>query len=153
MKVVINVCFGGFSLSPLAVKRLSELKGKQCFFFSSKGYPNDYEPIDMPTSDTFSWSAFTVSNPTEYLKSGKDWHSMTQKERTQHNKKHDEITLSARPENRSDTDLIKTIEELGDTANGSCAELKIVQIPDGIEYEIDEYDGNESIHEAHRSWN
>jgi len=32
-KIVINTCFGGFSLSPKAIKRISELKGKECYFF------------------------------------------------------------------------------------------------------------------------
>lgn len=27
-----------------------------------------------------------------------------------------------------------------------------VEIPDGIEWELDEYDGLESVHECHRSW-
>lgn len=152
MKVVINRCFGGFSLSPLAVKKLAERKGKQCFFFTSRGLANDYEPIEMP-KEIFFWSAFTVPNPTEYLKSEKDWHSMTQQERIEHNKKYEEITLESRPENRSDIDLVKVVKELGDAANGACAELRIVEIPDDVKYEIDEYDGNESIHEVHRSWN
>ena len=29
---------------------------------------------------------------------------------------------------------------------------KIIEIPDDIEWEIDNYDGIESIHEKHRSW-
>jgi len=33
-KIVINTCFGGFSLSPKAIKRISELKGKECYFFN-----------------------------------------------------------------------------------------------------------------------
>lgn len=33
MKVVINACFGGFSLSALATKRYFELKGRPCYFF------------------------------------------------------------------------------------------------------------------------
>jgi len=33
MKVAINACFGGFGLSPLAVKRLAELQGRECHFF------------------------------------------------------------------------------------------------------------------------
>ena len=48
--------------------------------------------------------------------------------------------------------LIKVIKELGDKANDRFASLEIVEIPDGIEYTIDEYDGWEKIHEAHRSW-
>ncbi len=54
--------------------------------------------------------------------------------------------------NRSHPLLIKVCEQLGEKANGRFADLKIVEIPDGIEYEIDEYDGLESIHEKHQSW-
>jgi len=53
---------------------------------------------------------------------------------------------------RDDLDLIKVVEELGDKANGCCAELKIVEIPDNIKWEINEYDGSETIDECHRSW-
>jgi hypothetical protein len=55
-------------------------------------------------------------------------------------------------ETRCDPDLISTIEELGGKANGTHAAIKIVEIPDDIEWHIDEYDGHESIHENHRSW-
>lgn len=54
---------------------------------------------------------------------------------------------------RDDERLIKVVEKLGDRANGACAELKIVEIPDYVDWEIDEYDGLESVDEAHRSWN
>lgn len=53
---------------------------------------------------------------------------------------------------RADPDLVAVIEELGAKANGRHADLKVVEIPDGIEWEIDEYDGIETIHEIHRSW-
>ena len=33
------------------------------------------------------------------------------------------------------------------------AELKIVEVPDDVVWEIDEYDGLESISEVHRRWN
>ena len=33
MKIVINVCFGGFSLSNKAIKRYLELKGEECYFY------------------------------------------------------------------------------------------------------------------------
>jgi hypothetical protein len=54
--------------------------------------------------------------------------------------------------NRSDPILVRVVEEMGSKANGNFAELKVVEIPDGVQYEIDEYDGMESIHEVHRSW-
>jgi hypothetical protein len=41
---------------------------------------------------------------------------------------------------------------MGGLASGGFASLKVVEIPDGIEWEIDEYDGKETIHEKHRSW-
>lgn len=54
---------------------------------------------------------------------------------------------------RSDQRLIAAIEKIGeDRASGKMAKVRIVDIPDGIEWELDEYDGIESIHEVHRSW-
>ena len=53
---------------------------------------------------------------------------------------------------RTDEDLIAVIEELGSDADGRFGDLKIVDIPDGVDWEIDEYDGVETIHEVHRSW-
>jgi len=53
---------------------------------------------------------------------------------------------------RDDLLLVRVVEELGDKANGQYAELKIVDVPDGIDWEIAEYDGMESVKEKHRSW-
>ena len=53
---------------------------------------------------------------------------------------------------RSDPILIQVIEELGEAAEGGFSELKIVDIPDGVEWEIEEYDGMEWVAEKHRTW-
>lgn len=53
---------------------------------------------------------------------------------------------------RSDPELIQVIEELGVRANSQFADLSIVEIPDDIEYSINEYDGIEWVAEAHRTW-
>lgn len=53
---------------------------------------------------------------------------------------------------RDDETLIKVIEEMGDKADGDYAELSIVEIPDDIEWQIEEYDGNEHIAEQHMTW-
>lgn len=54
--------------------------------------------------------------------------------------------------NRADLALIRVVEEMDEDANGPYAELKIVEIPDGVEWEIDEYDGQEWVAEKHRIW-
>jgi hypothetical protein len=54
---------------------------------------------------------------------------------------------------RSDPILIEVIEEIGtDVASYNYSKIKIVEIPDDIDYEIHDYDGMETIHEKHRSW-
>jgi hypothetical protein len=54
---------------------------------------------------------------------------------------------------RSDADLIGVIEELGlDKAAGKYAKLKIVEVPDDVEWHIHEYDGAEHVAENHRTW-
>ena len=55
-------------------------------------------------------------------------------------------------EERTDEKLIECVEKLGDKANGSCAELVVLEIPDDIEYQIEEYDGAEWVAEKHRTW-
>lgn len=53
---------------------------------------------------------------------------------------------------RSDPHLVKTVLELGELANGRYAELKVVTIPDDVEWTVMEYDGLEWVAEAHRTW-
>lgn len=48
--------------------------------------------------------------------------------------------------------LVKTVLELGEQASGKYAKLKVVEIPDDIEWSVHEYDGAEWVAEAHRTW-
>lgn len=48
--------------------------------------------------------------------------------------------------------LVKVVETLGSAANGSCADLKVVEIPDGVEWQISGYGGSEHVAEKHRTW-
>jgi hypothetical protein len=53
---------------------------------------------------------------------------------------------------RDDPYLVKIVKELGMTANGSCANLKIVEVPGDVDWIISEYDGAEWVAEKHRTW-
>lgn len=88
MKIVINNCYGGFSLSEAA-----------------------YRELGIP------WDEFGLCDIS-----------------------------------RSDPRLVAVVEKLGEAANGRHASLKIVEVPDDIEWYIEEYDGVEWVAECHRTW-
>lgn len=48
-------------------------------------------------------------------------------------------------QNRADPILVQVVEELGREANGPYSELIVQEIPMGLKYRIEEYDGMESI--------
>jgi hypothetical protein len=158
MKVVINKCFGGYSLSALAIKELARLNGKKAYFFQTNylGSGTKYEPItlkELTKKNTLFFTAFSIPNPNRPTISGKEWSRMSQKERDKYNETFRKYYLESRPEDRTDKKLIKVIEKLGsEKASGACAKLEIVEIPDGVDWEIDDYDGIESIHEKHQVW-
>lgn len=143
MKVVINKCFGGFGLSPKAIKRYLELKGKECFFYKQVKYKHAggidrYEKVELPDNRILSFTTVTkdmgsVVEGTEELYADDTYFYYGDLERT-------------------DPLLVQVVEELGSDANGWAAALTIVDIPDDISWEIDDYDGIETIHESHRSW-
>lgn len=54
---------------------------------------------------------------------------------------------------RNDPTLVAVIEELGKKADGEHSRLKIVEIPEGVEWEIVETDGwGEHVAEVSRKW-
>ena len=48
--------------------------------------------------------------------------------------------------------LIQVVEELGDDASGNHTTLKIVEIPESVDWKVESYDGNEWIREVSREW-
>lgn len=117
MKVVINICFGGFGLSDAAVERYAELKGI-----------NLVKTQEGRSFGGASWYIHGIEDNEHYFSS---------------------YSIGG---DRADPILIQVVEEMGDAANGSAAELKIVEIPDDVQWFIDEYDGVEHVAEAHRTW-
>lgn len=59
---------------------------------------------------------------------------------------------SHRYANRDCPKLVEVVEKLKDKSFGGLSKLKVVTIPDGLDWEITDYDGQETIEEVHRSW-
>lgn len=151
MKIVINACFGGFNLSPFGVKELARRKGKECYFFTSP-MAGPYEPLTINgAEEAFIFTAFSIPHPNEVL-GIKKWSEMSAEEKAEHNEMYDKYSINKREIPRDDKDLVELVEEFGDKMSGCYARLKVVEIPDGVEWEIEEYDGNETIAEKHRTW-
>jgi hypothetical protein len=54
---------------------------------------------------------------------------------------------------RDDPILIRVIEEMGPAAAGASTRLKVLDIPDGIQWDVHEGDdGREWVAERHRTW-
>jgi len=140
MKIVINNDYGGFGLSPFAYRELLRRRGQNAYFYKQVKYnwrdgEDLYERIDGE-----------VKNELFIRCVNKDHGAYTDNlER--------ETIVYFRDDVRKDADLIAIIEEYGSRkCSGMCASLKVIEIPDDVEWEIDEYDGLESIHEVHRVW-
>lgn len=146
MKVAINKCYGGFGLSVAAYEKLIEWGIPVRKYIDQERDPetllykpqplNDGEVIfdrelTPPEADTFSELYWQYKGTS--ADQGRYWETWTS-------------------DNRTHPLVIRVIEELGEAANGQHAELAIVEIPDGTEYEISDYDGIEHIAEAHRTW-
>jgi hypothetical protein len=144
MKVVINKCFGGFSLSPEATLECYRLGMTDIATPVDEYFRGDRDPNDRLGRNTAlnEWRQYLAGGSSN--RTGKMFLTVFSPD--------EKFVLSNRPSNRSDAVLVQVVESMGEKADGACADLRVVEIPDGIEYEIDEYDGLESIHETHRSW-
>jgi hypothetical protein len=119
MKVVLNKCFGGFSLSEEAVLWLREHGDPEAL----KGHFKGEIYVEDGVTHTVNWdSAFGYYVHSEYSE-------------------------------RNNPLLVECVEILGSkVASGKFAALVVVDIPDDINWDIDDYDGVETLHESHMSW-
>lgn len=139
MKVVVNRCYGGFGLSDKAIEMLMKRKGLDCFRYEQTKFKfKDGEEEYTRHATCCARSLFIhyltkdLGEKTPYLPNDAYWYYGNLE--------------------RNDADLVAVVEQLGEEANGNYSRLEVVDIPDDIDWEIDEYDGIETIHEVHRSW-
>jgi hypothetical protein len=53
---------------------------------------------------------------------------------------------------RDDPILVEVVEEMGSDANDRYSVLKVVEVPDEVNWVIEENDGLEWVAERHRTW-
>lgn len=127
MKIVINRCYGGFGLSGEAVAKLVD---RGC------------DAVRESTPDVW----------------GDGWIDLGfgafQKHRLYGVVRRGDCAYVLRDDDsvRSHPGVIAVVEEMGAAANGQYAKLKIVEVPDDVQWEIDDYDGIETVREVSQSW-
>ena len=146
MKVIINNCFGGYGLSDEAYEWLI-----------ARGIPVQKYIQQERDADTGLYKPQPANDgrvifdreltPRGECSINDIYHEYKGKTPTQ--QRYWDCWIDAE---RSDPLIIECVEALGEKASGPLSKLKIVEIPDGVEYVIQEYDGNEHIAEAHRTW-
>ena len=128
MKVVVNNCYGRFGLSPKAKERYWGLKGKQVFFYVRERGSHIARKASADANPLLVEALFKDYGPLVNLA---------------------EVPLEefARSEaiERHDPVLVQVVEEMGKAADGRSAQLTVMEIPDGVDYIILDYDGKESV--------
>lgn len=137
-KVVINSCYGGFGLSKLARDRYAELCGYKLFHYVTDYESKDFNRQRLVIEDNrhdclYSVKQYLGDYTTHDILNKAEWFR--------------ESDIS-----RHDPNLVRVVEELGEKANDAGSNLAIVEIPDDVEYVIEEYDGYEHVAEKHRTW-
>ena len=145
MRIVVNAGFGGFSLSDKAERRYAELAGFEFTRFEQTGWKHNgdegYRVIGDEEENIFSHTIRGVFEG-----------DFTKLPYTQGQEGGEGSYWSSRATPRDDKFLLQVVDEMGEDANGRYAKLRVVEIPDEVEWEIDEYDGSESVHEKHQVW-
>ena len=140
-EIVINKCFGGFGLSYDGVMEYATNKGIKLYAYVDKRNPDGslmgFDKKERFEPYTKQADAFLIYYSTKPLKNGKN---------------DNDSYFSCSDIDRDDVDLVRAVRKLKKKANARFANLKIIKIPTDVEFEVDEYDGLESIHEKHRSW-
>lgn len=136
MKIVVNCCFGAFKLSDAAYEKLI-----------SYGVPvRKYIPEYMSSIEP--WNGFDEGWVIfDRRLNGYDVASYRRPDN-----RYWDTSISYDERYRAHPLLVRVIEELGSTASGRDSVLRVIEVPDGIDWCIEDHDGYEHIAEKHRTW-
>ena len=126
-KIILNKCFGGFDVSEEGYRLYAKKKGLELYGYKENYNNNIYEYATRDDWRTIYY--FT-----------KDFGNNVKISNEDYKKYH----LYLDEEYREDETLIEVVEELGKKASGRFGNLQIVEIPDNVFYQINEYDGLET---------
>jgi hypothetical protein len=140
VKVVINSKHGGFQLSDEAILRYAELKGLKVWVEQDAKFKSLTHHWTVPPEERMSFPENAV------------WAALPMDERQALNKKYGSQQIYERDMDRDDPILVQVVEELGDRCRTQVSSPKVVEIPDDVEWTIEEYDGLEWVAEVHRTW-
>jgi hypothetical protein len=135
-KVILNKCFGGFGLSKDAYELYAKKKGISVFRYTQENLKKEIYTYATDDNRTFDFY-FTKDFGDNVYISDEDF------------KKY---FLKLDEKFREDKTLIEVVEELGEKANVFYSNLKIAEIPDDLDYVIDNYDGIETLHQKVKEW-
>lgn len=152
MKVILNKCYGGFMLSNKAQFEYYRRKGTPAFAYD--------RVTDWQTQETTFVRVHDANQTVEGSSAcGLLWFGVDMGERFPSD--HGFIPKSVPTESVlcMDTDAIRVdpiaiaiVEEMGEEASGWASELRVVEIPDWMDWVIDDYDGIETLHEDVPTW-
>lgn len=139
-KVILNKCYGGFDVSKEAYLLYAKKKGLNLYI---------YEGEFIKNSKDFIYKKITDDNNSIFVNYfTKDFGDISKIS----NEEFEKYCLYLKDGHREDPILIEVVEELGEKASGRYGNLKIVEIPDDLDYVIDEYDGIETLHQKVQEW-
>lgn len=137
MKVILNKCYGGFGVSDKGYKLYAQKKNIPLYLYKGNYSTGYYKKEAGAINDRwFGFTYFTKDFGDCFKPTGEDF----------------KYKLYLSDKYREDSTLIEVVEELGEEANGRFGDLVVVDIPDGMKYVIDNYDGIETLHEDVPVW-
>ena len=144
MKVVLNRSYGGFGLSPEAIKLYAKYANINVYF---------YEQVKYLRRDQYDeWRK--VPDDVELDKSGSYIITLHDLGYSFRNIPADLYPFIDNDIDRTDENLIRVVEELGSKSFGKYAHLEIFDLPNEafVDTHIESEDGIETIHKNHEYW-